>query len=239
MPISKQLLVTRPEIEAEAIANSLVDIGHVPIIVPLLHVRYRICEIDLRNLQAVVITSKAALRWLDSFDKKKQLLSLPVFVVGAASAKFARSIGFMNVFQGLGTAKELVPIIKMHSHCDKGVILHISGHDIAYNILPDLNELGFKTERVVVYETLALDKLPQNVCDLITRQELDGVLLLSPKTSKIWVNLVSKVPDIVDLSYMTAYCLSTAVAEPLKNFKNISKKIAKKPNIEELLALIP
>ena len=228
-------MVTRPEPDASEFAKILQSFGHEAIVEPLMRVNYRDINISLENVEALIFTSRNALRWVVRKGNLRELISLPVFVVGPATASQAKKLGFRQVHEGAGTATGLIDIIQAHISADAGKTIHISGKEVANNILPHLNAQGLWVERIIVYDTVIANTLSNNSLEILGKQQLDGVILMSPKTSKIWVNLIrmlqiEKPP--------TAFCISSATAEPLKEIKNYPVMIAKKPNIEEMLALI-
>ena len=231
-------MITRPEPDASQLAERLQRLGHQTIIEPLLQIKYLNRQLALDNVQAIIFTSRNAVRWVQQMSENKKIYQIPAISVGPATSAMAKQLGFSSIFEGEGTVETLIPLISRHFDPKNGKLLHISGEDIASDISPKLGELGFEFERHIAYQTIPAKTLSDSLCEVIKQKQLDGVILLSPKTAHIWAGLLNQSDEIDDISEVKAYCLSSAVAEPLKNLKNVQKKIAKKPNIEELLSLI-
>ena len=119
-----------------------------------------------------------------------------------------------------------------------GSLLHVSGDWVAGDFCETLRPCGYDMHRAVVYRSEMSTSLPQDVIESLEDQLLDGIVLMSPRTSKVWIDLISisgltsKAQDLVHI------CLSQQVAKPLASMKNVKIKIAQKPNLKEIIALI-
>ena len=83
--------------------------GHEATVEPLLSVSFEGGDdLDLDGVQALIATSRNALRALKSSPALGQARKLPLFAVGKATAAEARALGFETVVTGAGTAQELV-----------------------------------------------------------------------------------------------------------------------------------
>src|SRR5690348_11361581 len=87
------VLVTRPEPGAGETAARLIALGFSPVLAPLLEVRPRHVAIPPSELvQAILVTSGSAIPGLPESHRR-----LPLFAVGAATARRAEAAGFTNV----------------------------------------------------------------------------------------------------------------------------------------------
>ncbi|MGH1353440.1 MAG: uroporphyrinogen-III synthase, partial [Methyloligellaceae bacterium] len=211
---------------------------HYTYIEPLMRVDFRDVEISLKNVQGLIFTSRNALRWVARKGNLKEMTALPAFVVGPATASLAKSLGFRRVFEGGGTARDLLDVINAQAQVSNDKLLHISGKDVASDILPWLEAFGLGAERVIVYDSVSADNISSGNLERMKRGEIDAVLLMSPKTSETWCKLLKTNWYLISDGIPTAFCISDATAEPLKKMENVSVRIAQKPNIEELLALL-
>ncbi len=233
-----RLLITRPEPDASKLADVLRGLGHYTYIEPLMQLEFREIEISLKNVQGLIFTSRNALRWVARKANLKEMAELPAFVVGPATASLAKSLGFRRVFEGGGTAKDLLNVINAHAQVSNDRLLHISGKDVASDMLPWLEAFGLNAERVVVYDSVSADTISSGNLERIKNGEIDAVLLMSPKTGEVWSKLLKTNWYLISDGIPAAFCISEATAEPFKNMENVSIRVARKPNIEELLALI-
>ena len=102
-----RLLVTRPEPDATRQAEILAAHGHEPVVAPLLLIEPATDVIlDLGGAQALIVTSRNALRALSSHPDLALSLRLPFFAVGEATAKAATDLGFAKVTAGPGTGED-------------------------------------------------------------------------------------------------------------------------------------
>jgi uroporphyrinogen-III synthase len=68
--------------------------------------------------------------------------------------------------------------------------------------------------------------------------EIDGVLLMSPRTAAIYARLVAKHGLASAVRPLPHFCLSAAVARQLEPLGPVPTEIAGAPRLEEVLALI-
>ena len=89
-----RFLVTRPQPDADALCERLRAMGHAGLIDPLMSIAWlEPPRLDLDRCQAVVATSRNALRALARHPERlADLVGLPLFAVGAATADLARSL---------------------------------------------------------------------------------------------------------------------------------------------------
>src|SRR6516165_7361633 len=90
-----RLLVTRPEPDASRLAQELRDLGHEPVLQPLLE--FRSLGFDpapLKTAAALVLTSGNALRALQEGLKIKDIADIPLFCAGEETARRAAAAGF-------------------------------------------------------------------------------------------------------------------------------------------------
>ena len=66
--------------------------------------------------------------------------------------------------------------------------------------------LGFHVLEPVVYTTVAATRFSEAIATKLARSEIDGVLLLSPRTARVYVNLAAK----EGLLTLAAACSTTA-----------------------------
>ena len=128
-----RLLVTRPEPDALRLRAALEERGHEATVEPLLSVSFEDTDaIELDGVQALIATSRNALRALKAHPLRGEARKLPLFAVGRATAAEARALGFEMVVTGAGTAQELVAHIVSVSEPSAGLLLHLAGDRHTY-----------------------------------------------------------------------------------------------------------
>jgi len=234
-----RLLVTRPEPDALKLRAALEEHGHEATVEPLLSVSYDNPDpIELDGVQALIATSRNALRALKSHPLRGEARKLPLFAVGRATAAEARALGFEMVLTGAGTAPELVTHIVSVSEPSAGLLLHLAGDRLAADLKAELELHGFRVVQPVVYRMQAATALSEDTVEQLAEGEIGGVILMSPRTATIYVTLMRKQGLASVARGLTHFCLSEAVAKRLEPLGAVRAEIADAPRLEEVLALI-
>ncbi len=233
-----RLLVTRPEPDASAFADELRALGHEPILEPLLE--FRCLDFDARLLdaaQALIVTSGNGLRALQARDDFKDILDKPLYCVGEQTAKRALSAGFKTVLEIAETGEVLAGKIVASGQKDAPIV-HVMGEHMAFDIAGALAREGFLVETVTVYSMEARSKFSPPVEAMLTAGEIDGVILMSPRTAVIYVSLCHRHSNTNCAKTPAYFCLSGNVAAKLASLKPDRLHIAGKPNKKALLDLL-
>jgi uroporphyrinogen-III synthase len=234
-----RLLVTRPEPDALKLSGLLEEAGHAAVAEPLLSVSFEGGDaVELEGAQALIATSRNALRALKPSPALALARQLPLFAVGRATATEARALGFGTVVTGAGTAAELVAHIVSVLDPAAGVLVHLAGDALAYDLAGELEAHGFRVRQPVVYRMVAATALGEATVEALAMREIDGVLLMSPRTAAIYVRLVARHGLTSTVRALPHFCLSAAVARQLKPLGAVPTEIAEAPRLEEVLALI-
>lgn len=233
-----RLLVTRPEPDASRQAEDLRAMGHEPVLAPLLTIKLvEDVPLQLEHAQALIITSRNALRAIAARPELNEALGLPLYAVGEATAHAAAELGFRHVVTGPGTGAELVPLIAGELDVSQGPLVHLAGETLAFDLKSALQAKGFKVHQPVLYAALPADGLPRQALQLLRGGDLDGVILMSPRTAAIFAGLVTRAGAVTQASELRCYCLSQSVAEAVAPLRS-KILVASAPREEELLALI-
>lgn len=233
-----RVLVTRPERDARREAETLLSRGHEPVLAPLLEIEFLLdVDLDLEGAQAVILTSRNALRALSMHPDKDRALGLPVFAVGEATARAAKNFGFKEVTIGPGTAAGLLPLIRREVHPEKGALVHLSAEVVAFDLKPLLDEEGFEYRRSVLYRSKPMQAFPDSVAHDLALGAISGVILLSPRTAKTFAALVERQGVATKTKRPVCYCLSEAVAEAVAPL-GYAVRVPPLPREEDVLALL-
>ena len=234
-----RLLVTRPEPDALKLKALLEDAGHEATVEPLLSVSFEDPDpIDLESVQALIATSRNALRALRSSPALAEARHLPLFAVGKATATEARTMGFETVVTGAGTGAELVGHVVSALDPAAGLVLHLAGDTLAGNLRGELEGHGFRLEQPVVYRMVAARAFSDDAIEQLAMGEIEGVVLMSPRTTAVYAELVRKAGLTATIRPLPHFCLSAAVARRLEPLGDVVKHVADRPRLEEVLALI-
>jgi len=234
-----RLLVTRPEPDAPRLGALLEQAGHEATIEPLLSVSLEGGEpIDVEGAQALVATSRNALRALKASPALAEARGLPLFAVGKATAAEARALGFATVVTGAGTAAELVAHVVSALDPAAGLIVHLAGATLATDLAGELEAHGFRVVQPVVYRMVPATALSDQTVEQLGSGEIDGVMLMSPRTAAVYVALIRKHHLAAAVRTVLHFCLSRAVVRRLEPLGDVPARVAEAPRLEDLLALI-
>jgi uroporphyrinogen-III synthase len=231
------ILVTRPETEAPRTTRKLEAMGHRVTIAPLLDIVTQTPPLDVSGVQALVITSRNAVHALTAHPQKDELTALPVLAVGKSTAAAALDAGFRVTLEGNAGGAELAALIADGLDPNAGILLHISGEAIAFDLEQALAPSGFTLRRAIVYRSRPAAALPSAVAASLRAGDLDAVLLMSPRTATAWCALVEAAGLSEKAQSLVHLCLSSGVADAVGSLNPSRIEIAVKPNEEEMLAL--
>jgi len=234
-----RLLVTRPDEDASATIAALEAAGHVALAAPLLTI-HALDEaiVPDEKWQAVLITSANGARAIGTHACFAALKSVPVLAVGAASAEAARDMGFSSVVSAQGNVETLTQLALLRLRAEAGPLLHVAGSVTAGDLKGGLEAQGFSVVRVVLYEAVASDYLPEVARAALEGGRIDGVLFYSPRTAARFVTLVRAAGLERSLAAVTAYCLSRPVAEALDGVTFCDIRVSDEPTQAALLSLL-
>ena len=231
-----RLLVTRPAEDAERLMVRLAVLGHEGVAAPLLDVRTIAGDaLDLSGVQAVLFTSANGVR---AFAERSNNRTLPALCVGDATGREAQAVGFTDVRSAGGDVAALAALASATLDPTAGILLHPAGSKVAGDLAGMLEAANFCYRREVLYEAVKATQLPPAARISLKAGEVDGVLLYSPRTGSAFADLVMKESLGRTLGRVTAYCLSTAVANEVQGLPWKAVRTAARPDEAALLAML-
>lgn len=234
-----RILLTRPQPDASELKGRLEALGHVVDLEPLLRIEpLPVAAADLDGAQAILLTSRNAVRALLASEAGAAALALPVFAVGPGTEQMAREAGFANIRVGAGGARELMATVEAHAEATKGPLVHIAGEELAFDLAGALMERGYEVRRVTAYRAKAARALSQATAGKITAGALDAVLLMSPRSAAIFAQLVREAGLEPAARRLALICHSPAVADALGGLAPEQRQIAAAPNLQAMLAAV-
>jgi len=232
-----KLLVTRPALDAGPLSDLLTAAGHTVLLDPLLSIRFRDrSALDLAAVTGLLFTSGNGVRAFAALSTRRDI---PVFAVGDRTATLARELGFERIDSADGDVALLVALVRAHRTPEDGLLLHVSGHDVAGELAQSLEAAGYGVRRAVLYDAEPAADLAPATRTALGTGTLDGVLLFSPRTARHFVALMHLSGLSSRASRLTAWCLSPAVAQGLDGLKLAEIRIAAEPTQAALLSLVP
>lgn len=147
-----RVAVTRALPEAEATAARLRKLGHEAVLAPLLRIEARPFDADVQNVQALLFTSVNGVR---AFASASDARRLRVLCVGDATAAAARKEGFLDARSADGDVDALAAMAIDVLDAAGGKVVHVSGADVAGDLIGALRDAGLQAERRIAYAAIA------------------------------------------------------------------------------------
>lgn len=230
--------VTRPIDDARKLRAHLIAQGHEVTVEPLLEISYIDDEpIEIEETQALIATSRNALRALAVRPEAEPAKDIPLFVVGRGTAEVARDMGFQTIIEGPSNAGALMGLIVHTAGINDGTLVHLSAENVAYNLCEELRGLGYHVLQPILYRSQQVTTLSDTLLRNIRAGRIKGVVLLSGRTADAYAHVV-KAHDLLDEARcLTHFCLSAVIADRLSLLQPINVQTATVPNIDNLLVL--
>jgi uroporphyrinogen-III synthase len=227
------LIITRPQEDAEPLANELAALGVKSLLAPLLSIEVSGTKTpDLTNVQALLLTSANGVRAFTNLSKERKI---PLYAVGHASALAAQKAGFNNVESAGGDVKTLAELVCEKLDFRDGAVLHIAGSMLAGDLAGILVQNGFDYRRIQLYHAKKVPDLPQQCLVAIKNTLVNGVVLYSPRTAKAFIDLLIKAEIDDSTLQLSAFCLSEAVAAKIVAYDWANIVVAKTPDQAALI----
>ncbi len=233
------VLITRPIEDAEPLRSRIEALGCRVTVVPLIEIVSNDIPVDVVDgATGLIATSRNALAAVAASPALPLAIKRTLYVVGPGTASVAREMGFQDVVEGAGRAEDLVPVLSgKHSAADR--LIYLRGDVVAFDLEAALAKDHVNIVPAIAYRSVAAGALPPDVLKGLETADIDAVTLMSPRTARVWSQLVSTSASPVQLSGLTYLCLSERVAEALGPTAKADKvRVASHPNLDEMLALI-
>jgi uroporphyrinogen-III synthase len=231
-----RVLITRPEEDAERLAEELRVRGHEPIVSPLMTIHYLDGpEVSLQGIQAVVATSANGIRAL---MRRTANRDVSIFAVGPQTAAAARAAGFAQTRNAGGDAASLSNAIREWADPKAGPLLHVAGQERGGGLAQSLAEAGFSVEVQVLYAAIESEQFSPAALAALSARAVDAVMLFSPRSARLFVERIRRVGLQARCFEMVALCISKAVAGPLHGLPFRTIRVAHRPDQESMLALL-
>jgi uroporphyrinogen-III synthase len=211
------ILVTRPQGDEKTLTDLLHYHGYRVIHEPLTSIylqhtqRQELAQALHNEPDACIVTSRHGVQALALLSDLRDIF---LICVGDATARVATSLGFNRVAVAGGNASKLTDYI-IEGYDEESRFLYLSGEHISIDIESALSRAHMRVQRLALYEAVASTQLSDTLVEQLKRNQLDGVTLLSPRTARIFCDLLDKAGISDSVSHLQGFCLSAAIAEPL------------------------
>lgn len=234
-----RLIVTRPEPDAARTAQALIRLGHVVILSPMLDILPQLqTRFAQRRYQAVLATSRNAVRALAGHPQQDELKGLPLLAVGDGTALEAKRCGFSGARSAGGAVADLAALVTGELAPTEGPVLYAAGEDQAGDLAGRLTTLGFSVDEVVVYKAQARTRLSGVAAEALKAGEVDGILFFSRRSAEGFAAAL-RLEGLSPLGARVAcFCLSASVAEAVAAISSGRVLIAEKPDQISLLMAV-
>ncbi len=225
-----RLIITRPVEDVPPLKAKLESMGHSAVSAPLLKIVPRSAvNIPALDYQLICATSANALKHVKSIAGME---AIPVLAVGPQSLAAAKDRGFKHCAAHGGDMHGLGAHITANFNPQDGPILYLSGAETSADLQALLQARGFTVQRAIIYD--AVIQTPDDIAQTVAKA--DGVLLYSPRSARIWCDIISQAKLEKPAAIPIYFCLSENVARVLP--QHWQKHVAKTPDEAAILALL-
>ena len=238
----KTFIITRPAEDARRFMQAARGVGARVISMPVIDIHFLDdAVIPALDFQAVAITSANGARAIARRPacERARLTKAVALTVGPASSAAAREAGFSRIMQAGGDVAALIDMARQRLRPEDGPVLYASGAITRGELERHLGEFGFHVHRAVLYEAR-----PATELNAQTRQalaEAAGVVALySPRSARIWAELVRGAGLAAAAARWRHACLSANVAAALREALPEAGDVlvAPRPREEDMLAML-
>lgn len=229
-----RVLITRAEPDASTTAALAGAYGLTPVPAPVMKIQIKTASVGLEGVGALAFTSANGVR---AFAANSDARGLPVYAVGAITAKAAEAEGFKNISVAGGDVESLADCIAAGKAEITKSLLHIAGEDRAGDLVAALEARGVKAKGLALYKARAVAALPADVVAMLQADPPEWASFFSPRTVRLFLSLAEDAGVMEQLSKMRAACFSKAVADAAgDHWREIH--VAPEPKAARLFAMI-
>ncbi len=230
-PLPRLVLITRPEPAASQTASVLQARGYQTLVCPMLEIQPAL-PLPPAPFQAILVTSGNALPALSRFD-----LSTRILTVGDATAARAVKAGFRHVLSAGRDAGALAELAAAELLPADGPLLLASGAGQGLDLAADLQARGFTLRRRIAYRRVAAESLSEEVRAALDAGRVGHAIFFSADTARAFIRCIEN--PATALAGVEALAISSQTELALRNVAWRAIRVAKHPNQDELVALLP
>ncbi|NHK28205.1 uroporphyrinogen-III synthase [Parvularcula flava] len=226
---SRLIAVTRPQPDADVFARQLDEANLPSLIAPFIDIAFE-TNTEIEDASAFAVTSANGVRALARATADR---SLPVYAVGPASAEAARGAGFCVAGVAESSVDSLAALIAASG--EQGPVLHVTGSHQAGDLVAALTAAGISAFRQQLYRAEAVHQMPEALRAGLEEGRVEAVTLFSPRTARLFRELVEGEGLMDTLQDVRLICLSKAVAEALSGLPARAIIAAEQPDARAII----
>jgi uroporphyrinogen-III synthase len=232
-----RIWIARPEPGATRTALRVADLGHDPLVAPVLAMAATGDAIPAGPFDGLLVTSASAVAALAAWTPRRGD-AVPVFCVGGRTAEAAVEAGLSDVREAQGDAPALSRLVRATLPTGSR-LLHLAGADRKAEPAASLIAAGYAVTVHVAYAMNAVPRLPPSVAEARGTPgspTLQAALHYSRRSAETALALAISAGCGGAFRSLTHYCLSADVAAPLVAAGSITHFVAARPSEESILA---
>lgn len=200
-----RLLVTRARPDAASTSRKIRALGHRALVAPLREAQSVLSPAPEKPA-ALIATSRNAFRHGAPIPPDWQ--ALPVFCVGAATAKSAQEAGFSTLIAAKSGAESLLPLLAPF-RASGAPLVYLAGSP-RRPLLEE--ESGLNLSPWLRYRMVALPVLPARVARALRSRQIDAILHFSSESAEHFCALIQAAGLPEAAAWPIQACLSKAIA---------------------------
>lgn len=234
-----KVLLTRPLDQSLPLSRKLEAAGFDVAVAPMLEIESMVASIPpLNHAQALVFCSQNAVRMFSRRCRENGIDAshLPAFCVGDTTSHTASQVGFKDVRNAGGDARDVLRLILDQTRPNGGIVVHVRGADVAHDIAKQLLDYGYQTESTVMYSARTAHEVDAGIVNEMYAGEINFVLFFSARTAMTFANLAKAHGFAAAAPQMTAICMSRNVADMARkgvHWRHV--RVADQPNENAML----
>ena len=225
-------LITRTQPGADASVMALSARGLQALAIPAAEILPMPGELDLRGVQALLMTSAAAARCV---TPSPEILDMPVYAVGDMTATSAIENNFTNVVSAGGDGAALAVLAADRLKPSEGALLHVRGKEVAGDVTGMLSACGFETRFQEVYRTIDAPNFRNQIREHVA-QQMGAIIIHSPAGGRRVAMALEALES--HLNRWSLFGLSQACLGQLGTLPFKTRFYADKPDEKALLDLV-
>ena len=221
-------------ISNQELEDNIKSIGFLVKTYPILEIKnIRKERISTINTQAICTSSANGILILSKLINDRKI---KIFTMGNSSSKIAKECGFKNIIDCNGDSGRMLKLLNKTVK-GNGEIIYAGAKEISNDLPKFLTSRGYNVSRYVLYETAFTKFLHKKFIDLVNKEQLAWIILLSQKGANNCVRLLKKNFTNAKINSIKFACLSLNIAKSLPK-DIINKQYAKSPNVLEIIKII-
>jgi uroporphyrinogen-III synthase len=231
------VLVMRPQRDAERTAQRLRDAGHHAVVAPVTRIVATRTNAPAGDFDGVIVTSSHAIEMAAQDPGFAHLKEKPLHMVGERSAVLARAAGFTDIGLCAPDAQTLATWIIRE--LPRGTsLLYLTGRDRKPSLEIALPIAGMRLATAVVYEAQEMDALPAAIVEALRAGTLEAALHYSRRSAAIAAGLARQAGLAAEFAALRHVCLSHDCALGLEGVEGADIRVADAPNEAMLVAAL-